>query len=89
MSPKQVDVIESALQKVDRPGFDPDDIAAEESLLVGFASTHAREDPARLARQVVDVTTRTARCRTTSCWPTGASCSCGRPRTAASWASSA
>ncbi len=54
VNPEQVAVIESALRKVDRPGFDPADIAAGEALLVGFASSFGARDLRRLARQVVD-----------------------------------
>ena len=53
VSPEQVAVVERALASVDRPGFDPADIAAGEELLVGFAATFGPKQLADLADQVV------------------------------------
>ncbi len=54
VGPEQVAVVESALRSVDRPGFDPADLAQGEQLLVGFAASFGVQDLRRLARQVVD-----------------------------------
>ncbi len=54
VSAEQVAVIESALRRVDRPGFDPAQVTAGEKLLVGFAGTFGPHDLTRLARQVVE-----------------------------------
>ena len=51
---EQVSIIERALAKVDRRGFDPKDIEEGERLLVGFADTHAVKDLQMLAEQIVD-----------------------------------
>jgi hypothetical protein len=49
-----VGIIERALAKVDRPGFDPADITAGEELLTRFAAEFGPKDLKRLAEQVVD-----------------------------------
>ncbi len=54
VSTEHVAVVESALRRVDRRGFDPTAVASGEKLLVGFASSFGPPDLARLARQVVD-----------------------------------
>lgn len=54
VSPEQVQVIERALQKVDRPGFDPADVAMGERLLTHDAATFEPKVLAQLADQVVD-----------------------------------
>ena len=54
VSPEQVEVVVRALAKVDRPGFHPDQVAAGEELLVGFAGRFGPADLRRLADQVVD-----------------------------------
>jgi Domain of unknown function (DUF222)/HNH endonuclease len=54
VGPEQVSIIERALAKVDRRGFDPADIDEGERLLVGFADTHAVKDLQMLAEQIVD-----------------------------------
>lgn len=54
VSPEQVQIIERALSKVDRPGFDPMDIATGERLLTNFAATFGTKDLKSLADQTVD-----------------------------------
>ena len=54
ISPEQVDVVERALAKVDRVGFDPDDVAWGEQQLAGWAGQFGPRDLRRLAEQVVD-----------------------------------
>ena len=54
ISPEQVSIIERALAKVDRPGFDPADIAAGEELLTRFAHQVGPKDLRRLAEKVID-----------------------------------
>ena len=54
VSPEQVAIIERALAKVDRPGFDPAEIAAGEELLTRFAHQFGPKDLKRLAEQVID-----------------------------------
>src|SRR5918997_1118602 len=54
ISPEQVDVVERALAKVDRVGFDPNAVDQSEELLVGFAGRFGPRDLRRLADQVVD-----------------------------------
>ena len=54
ISTEQVSIIERALSKVDRPGFNPIDIAAGEELLARFASQFGPKELKRLAEQVVD-----------------------------------
>ena len=54
VSAEQVGIIERGLARVDRPGFDPADIAAGERLLTGFARRFGPKDLRRLAEQVVD-----------------------------------
>ena len=54
LSPEQVGIIERALTKVDRPGFDPADITAGEELLTRFAHQFGPKELKRLAEQVVD-----------------------------------
>jgi hypothetical protein len=54
VSTEQVSIIERALARVDRPGFDPADIAAGEQVLTRFASQFGPKDLRRLAEQVVD-----------------------------------
>jgi hypothetical protein len=54
VSPEQVDVVERALARVDRVGFDPAAVAAGEAMLAGWASQFGPKDLRRLAEQVVD-----------------------------------
>ena len=54
VSTEQVAIIERALRSVDRPGFDPADIAAGEALLTDFATRFGPKDLRILADQVVD-----------------------------------
>ena len=54
MSPEQVDIVERALAKVDRVGFDPDAVDQGEELLAGWAAQFGPKDLRRLAEQVVD-----------------------------------
>ena len=54
MSAEQVDIIERALDKVDRRGFDPADIAAGEQLLTDHAALFRPEDLRLLAERFVD-----------------------------------
>jgi hypothetical protein len=54
ISPEQVDIVTRALAKVDRPGFDPADIAAGEELLTRFAADFGPRELNRLAEQVID-----------------------------------
>ncbi len=44
VSPEQVSIIERALGKVDRPGFDPAEVEAGERLLTEFAQTGGTKD---------------------------------------------
>ena len=54
ISAEQVDVVERALAKVDRVGFDPDRVAWGEQQLAGWAGQFGPKDLRRLAEQVVD-----------------------------------
>jgi Domain of unknown function (DUF222)/HNH endonuclease len=54
VTPEQVSIIERALSRVDRPGFNPADIAAGEELLARFAHQFGPKNLRRLAEQVVD-----------------------------------
>ena len=54
ISPEQVDLVERALAKVDRVGFDPDAVAWGEQQLAGWAGQFGPRDLRRLAEQVVD-----------------------------------
>ena len=54
VTPEQVAIIERALSRVDRPGFDPADITAGEALLTRFAQQFGPKDLRRLAEQVID-----------------------------------
>ena len=54
VTPEQVGIIERALGKVDRAGFDPAAIEAGEELLTRFAHQFGPKDLKRLADQVVD-----------------------------------
>jgi hypothetical protein len=54
VTPEQVGIIERALARVDRPGFDPADITAGEELLTRFARQFGPKDLKRLAEQVID-----------------------------------
>jgi hypothetical protein len=54
VSPDQVQIIQQALSKVDRPGFDPADAAAGERLLTEFATSFGTKDLRHLAEQTVD-----------------------------------
>ena len=54
VSPEQVQLIERALAKVDRRGFDPADLDAGERLLTAHAHTFGPKQLARLAERVVD-----------------------------------
>ena len=54
VSPEQVSIIERALAKVDRPGFDSAEVDQGERLLTQFAETFAVKDLRLLADQVID-----------------------------------
>ena len=54
INPEQVGIIERALAKVDRPGFDPASVEAGEELLTRFAHQFGPKELKRLAEQVVD-----------------------------------
>ena len=54
INPEQVGIIERALARVDRPGFDPAAIEAGEELLTRFAHQFGPKDLKRLADQVID-----------------------------------
>ena len=54
VSAEKVDIIERALDKVDRRGFDPADIAAGEALLTEHAAVFPPEDLRLLADRIVD-----------------------------------
>ncbi len=54
VTPEQVQVIVRALEKVDRPGFDPADITVGERLLTGQAATFDPKLLSQLADRVVD-----------------------------------
>jgi hypothetical protein len=54
ISPEHVQIVQRALATVDRPGFDPRDVAGAEGLLTNFAATFGPEDLRRLADSVVD-----------------------------------
>jgi hypothetical protein len=54
INPEQVSIIERALSRVDRPGFDPADVTAGEELLTRFAADFGPKELKRLAEQVVD-----------------------------------
>ena len=66
VSAEKVDIIERALDKVDRRGFDPADIAAGEALLTEHAAVFPPEDLRLLAGRVVDAIDPTAPCPTIS-----------------------
>ena len=54
VNPEQVGIVERALARVDRPGFDPAAVEAGEELLVRFAQQFGPKELKRLAEQVVD-----------------------------------
>ena len=54
VTPEQVNIVVSALARVDRPGFDPADIEAGERLLTDFAHTFGPPDLRVMADTVVD-----------------------------------
>ena len=54
ISAEQVDLVERALAKVDRVGFDPADVDWGEQRLAGWAGQFGPKDLRRLAEQVVD-----------------------------------
>ena len=54
ISAEQVGIVERALARVDRPGFDPADVAAGEELLTRFAQQFGPKELKRLAEQIVD-----------------------------------
>ena len=54
ISAEQVGIIERALARVDRPGFDQADVEAGEELLTRFACQFGPKELKRLAEQVVD-----------------------------------
>jgi hypothetical protein len=51
---EQVGIVERALARVDRPGFDPAAVSAGEELLTRFAHEFGPKDLKRLAEQVID-----------------------------------
>jgi hypothetical protein len=54
VTPEQVHVIQRALASVDRPGFDPADIAAGEVLLTRFATSFGPKELSLLADKTID-----------------------------------
>ena len=54
VNPEQVGIIERALARVARPGFDPSDVEAGEELLTRFAQQFGPKELKRLAEQVID-----------------------------------
>ena len=54
INPEQLGIIERALTRVDRPGFDPADVEAGEELLTRFAQQFGPKELKRLAEQIVD-----------------------------------
>jgi hypothetical protein len=56
VSPEQVHIIQRVLVSVDRPGFDPADIAAGEALLTSFAASFGPKELSVLAEKTVDAT---------------------------------
>jgi hypothetical protein len=54
VSPDQVQIIQQALAKVDRPGFDRGDVMESERLLTQFASSFGTKDLRHLAEKTVD-----------------------------------
>jgi hypothetical protein len=54
LTSEQVGIVERALSRVDRPGFDPAAIDAGEELLTRFAHQFGPKDLKRLAEQVID-----------------------------------
>jgi len=54
VSPEQVQIIEQALAKVDRIGFDPAQVEAGERILTDFATTFGTKDLRHLAERTVD-----------------------------------
>ena len=54
INPEQLGIIERALTRVDRPGFDPADVEAGEELLTRFVCQFGPKELKRLAEQVVD-----------------------------------
>ena len=66
VSAEKLDIIQRALEKVDRRGFDPADIAKGEALLTENARLFPPEDLKLLANRVVDGSTRTGPCPTTN-----------------------
>ncbi|WP_375430713.1 DUF222 domain-containing protein [uncultured Friedmanniella sp.] len=54
VTPEQVQLIVRALSQVDRPGFDPAQVDAGETLLTGFAETFEPRELSRLADHVVE-----------------------------------
>ena len=54
VTPEQVHIIQRALARVDRPGFNPADIAAGETLLTRFAHSFGPKELSQLAEKTVD-----------------------------------
>jgi len=54
VTPEQVHLIQRALDRVDRPGFDPADVARGEALLIAHATTFEPKVLGQLAARVVD-----------------------------------
>ena len=55
VNPEQVAIIERALDQVDRPGYDPAEIAAAEQTLTGYAADFGPRDLRRIAAKLVEV----------------------------------
>ena len=55
MTPEQADVVLRGLTVIDRPGHQPDDVAAAEGLLTGFARTFGPRDLTRCVDRYVDL----------------------------------
>jgi Domain of unknown function (DUF222) len=54
VTPEQVHIIQRVLARVDRPGFNPADIAAGETLLTRFAHSFGPKELSQLAERTVD-----------------------------------
>ena len=87
-APEQVSIIERALAKVDRPGFDPADLDAGERLLTGHAAEFGPKDLRGWPSRWWTRSTPTAPCPGRTATVTAGSSTSGRPTTAATPGSS-
>ena len=82
LSSEKVAIIERAVDKVDRRGFDPADIARGEQLLTEHAAVFPPEDLRMLADKVVDAIDPDGTLPNDGAQPpTGATCICEQPGT--------